>query len=215
MVVFERFKSRPISDFHDELRFEFPNLPSQLFDYYLVKSAITMAKTGNLIRRRAIIHAESGVTRYRLESPDGMDICGIMGIHHMPDCGCHRTEVTRTFAPPVGAMSCKRDVAWYDDTEDVLYVEPSFCYGKLYVELSVSPSAGACELPEAYFTEHLDTLIMGTKGAIMLITGRPWTNLRVGQAYQNEFLQRITQENVRVMTHKQRGSVKMTFGRVM
>lgn len=214
-IVFEPYKSLPLIDFHDELRFEFPDLPAQLFDHYLVSAAIKMAKAGNLIRRRAVIKAQHGVTRYRLESPDGLDLHTILGIMSAPDCGCGSYAITRSFDPPEGAYSCGREIAWYDDIEKVLHVCPPYCHGHYFVTMAVAPKRGTCELPEKFMTEFLDTLIMGTKASILLITGRPWTNLQLGNAYANEFTKMIGTNAVDTATQRQRRSVKMQFGRVL
>lgn len=214
MIVYEPFRMRPLADFHDELIFEFPRLPSQLLDYYLVRTANTMARRGNLIRRTAIIEAQPGVTRYRLESPDGLDIVGVMDIRKTNCCSVNAT-VNRTFVAPADSCSCKRDTAWYDDADKVLHVDGSYCPGSFYVSMAVAPGTGSCELPEQYFTDFFPTLMMGVKGALMLIVGRPWTNLRVGQACTEEFLKMLANDSLDVATHKQRGGVKMQFGRVL
>ena len=88
MVLYEAFRTRPLSDFHAELSFEFPTLPEALFDYYLIRTAIDMAKRGNLIRRRAVLMAQHGVTRYRLVSPDKFELLHIMNIRREPHCTC-------------------------------------------------------------------------------------------------------------------------------
>lgn len=214
-ILYEPFKTLPLTEFRDELRFEFPNLPVPLLDHYLLRAARHMARVGNLIRRRAVIHAHHGVTRYRLQSPDGMQINAIHGIRRAPDCGCGSQSIMRSFDPPEGAFCCGREIAWYDDLENVLHVTPPYCHGSYYVSLSVLPARDACELPDKYYTDFLDTLLMGTKGGIMLITGRPWTNLALGQAYTNEFNTLISGDAIDTAAHKQRGSVKMNFGRVM
>lgn len=214
MIVYEPFRMTPLADFHDELIFEFPRLPSQLLDYYLVRTAITMARRGNLIRRVALLDAQPGVTRYRLEAPDGLDIVGVMDIRKVNRCGMD-AEVTRAFTVPADSCSCKRDVAWFDDAEKVLHVDGSYCPGSFHISLAVAPSRDACALPEQYMTDFFPTLMMGVKGALMLIVGRPWTNLRVGQACTEEFLKMLANDSLDVATHKQRGGVKMQFGRVL
>lgn len=214
MIIFEPYKSRPLSEFYDELRFEFPDLPSQLFDHYLIRTARTMAMQGNLIRRHAFIEARHGVNRYRLESPDGMEICGVLSIRHNPACSCLSTEIRRSFAEPEGFFSCHREIAWNDD-DGVIHLHPQYCHGIYHLTLSVTPSTGACELPERYFTHHLQTLNMGTKASLLLLSGRPWSNLSLGSNYYNEFLDRIKREAIDTATHKMRGSVKMQFGRVL
>lgn len=212
-VIYEPWRTLPLRDFYDELRFEFNALPLELFDYYLVRTARTMAMQGNLIRRHAFIESRANVYTYRLESPDGMEVCGILGIRHNPRCSRISTEVSRSFAEPNGFVSCSRGLAWCDD-EGVLHLNPRGCHGAFHVTLAVAPQQGACELPERFLTHHLHTLNLGTKASLLLISGRPWTNLSLGQAYYNEFLDRIKREAIDTATHKMRGGVRMQFGRV-
>lgn len=214
-IVYEPFEALPLSEFHEELLFEYPNLPTELFDYYLVSTAIKMAKAGNLIRRRIVIDAQQGVTRYRLNSPDGLDIHAILGIRSAPACSCGAWEINRSFDPPEGAALCGREISWYDPQDNVLHINPPFCEGRYFVSVAVTPQRGACELPKQYLTEFFPALMMGTKGNILLITGRPWTNLQLGNAYVNEFMNMISTDAVDTATNRQRGAVKMQFGRVM
>jgi hypothetical protein len=214
-VVFEAFRNRPVSDFFEELRFEFQNLPDQLFQYYLVKTARHMANEGALIRRRAVIHANHCVTRYLLESPDGMEINSILSIHALPCGACTGHTVIRSFTPPEHACCCGREIAWYDDFEHVLHVQNPYTFGEYFISLSVTPSRDACELPTEFYDDFLETLLLGTKANILLIQGRPWTNMQLGQGFYNEYLSRIKEEGLEVATHKMRGAVKINFGRAL
>ena len=58
----------------------------------------------------------------------------------------------------------------------------------------------------------LPTLLMWAKGLIMLIPNRPWSNVRMGQGYYNEFLKLIRDDAIEVATHKMRGAIRMNFG---
>ena len=105
-IIYEPFKTRPLDSFLEELRFEYPTLPAQLFQFYLLKAARNMARQGNLIRRRAAVNLEPCITRYRLESPDGLEICGILRSYIIP-CGCcggHDARETFTL-PAAGRLS--------------------------------------------------------------------------------------------------------------
>lgn len=215
MVVYEPFRTRPLSDFHAELSFEFPTLPESLFDYYLIRTAIDMAKRGNLIRRRAVIAAQHGVTRYRLVSPDEFSLLHILNIMRVPACSCDVTNLPRSFVPPTGANQCGRDIAWYDEQEQVLNIRPPYCFGDYYVEMSVTPPAEPCELPVEFLDKYQPTLMMGTKASILMITGRPWTNFQVGAALKDEYLRAVAADAVDTMTHRMRGGVKMSFGKVL
>lgn len=214
-IIYEPFETRSLDSFLEELRFEYPTLPVQLFQFYLLKAARNMSRQGNLIRRRAVINLEPCVTRYRLESPDGLEICGILRSYNIPSGCCGGHDARETFTLPQGLCPCGREVVWYDDLEKVLHVKHANAPGRLLMELAVMPGQKACELPAVLYTDWLDTLLMGVRAYIMLIPARPWTNVQMGRAYMNEFEKRITAAAVETATHKMRGSVHMQFGRVM
>lgn len=214
-IIYEPFETRPLDSFLEELRFEYPTLPVQLFQFYLLKAARSMSRQGNLIRRRAVINLESCVTRYRLESPDGLEICGILRSYIIPSGCCGGHDARETFTLPQSLCPCGREVVWYDDLEKLLHVKHANAPGRLLMELAVMPGQKACELPAVLYTDWLDTLLMGVRAYVMLIPARPWTNVQMGRAYMNEFEKRITAAAVETATHKMRGSVRMQFGRVM
>lgn len=216
MIQYEPFKTLPISDFYDELRFEYPDIPEQLFNYYLVQTAITMAKRGNLIRRRAVISTHHGVTRHAIPDTDELVLSDILSIRVAPgDCGPSR-NIVRAFTPPEGATACcGKDVAWFDTQDNVLHVAPAYCHSNIYLTMAVSPQQGACTLPAVYKTEYLSTLLAGTRSAILRITGRPWTSLQLSQIYENDFFDRLKQDSIRVARNKMKGAIKMNFGRAL
>ena len=214
-IIYEPFKTRPLDSFLEELRFEYPTLPAQLFQFYLLKAARNMARQGNLIRRRAAVNLEPCITRFRLESPDGLEICGILRSYIIP-CGCCGGHDAReTFTLPQGCTPCGREIVWYDDLEKVLHVRHPNSPGRLLAELAVMPGQDACELPDVLYTDWLDTLLMGVRAYIMLIPARPWTNIQMGRAYMTEFEKRTSAAAMETATHKMRGSIHMQFGRVM
>ncbi|MBD5584547.1 MAG: hypothetical protein HDQ88_05650 [Clostridia bacterium] len=212
MVVYEPFPTVPLSEFHDELRFEWPELPAPLFDHYLLKTAVDMAEKGALVRRWVAIELEPGVTRYLMQSPDGMRLWQILGVRQS-DCSFECShEVRRSFVPP--ETCCVNDVAWFSPEDNVLHY--SGCAGgTLYVSLSVVPERDACVLPRVYKDRYYSTLVMGARAHIMLITGQKWTNMRVGAELLNEYNRMLREDAVEVLTKGQRGKLKMQFGRVM
>lgn len=214
-VIYEPFRTVPLAELRDELRFEFPDLPNQLFDHYILKAADTMARRGKIIRRCAVIHGQSCITRYALHAPDGMAICGVLSIRSVPCGGCYTYEVAKSFVAPLGAKNCGREIAWYDDKEATLHVNPAYCTNRYYVSLAVTPGRNACELPAEFADEFLDVLTEGARAFILMIPGRPWTDIQLGQAYYKDFYDQIADRGIEVSTHKQRGAVKMDFGRVM
>lgn len=206
MVQLERFRMVPLEKFREELRFEFPNLPNQLFDYYILKTATTMAKKGRLIRRRIVIDVECGVGNYELKAPDGLDIYGIMSAKTND---CIVQDIQKTFT----GHDEGRPIVWYDDIED----EINFANvtGPVELIVSVGPSREACELPCEFYDLYLDTLVTGVRAAIMMITGRPWSNLKVGAALDQEFRNMLSTDTIEAATHKMRGGIKMNFGRTL
>lgn len=215
ILLYEPFKTRPLSDWYPELRFEFPDLPLQLWDYYLVKTAIMLAKRGNFVRRKITLKAQNGVTRYSLKSPDGLDICGILSLRRASHCGNVSDHIPRTFDAPSNATHCAKNVAWYNYAEDVFEINDRYCSGFYFITVAVTPRMGACELPDVFYTDLMDPMLYGTKGAVLMISGRPWTNLQLGKTYMDECLRQMSLAAQDALSRKQRGIVRMNFGKVM
>lgn len=214
-ILYEPYKARPLSDFRPELNFEFPELPDQLWDYYLVKVAIDMAKRGNFVRRRIVLKAQNGVTRYLMKSPDGLDICGVLGLY-VSQCGsCGTRPIPRSFEPPDRAVACCRDIAWYDPYEDVMHIDAKHCCGMYYITVAVAPRLGACELPEVFYSELLTPLLFGVKGSVLMLAGKSWTNMQLGKSYMDEHMKQVGSAAQDFLTRKQRGIVRMNFGKVL
>ena len=212
-VVFEPFRTVPLDKFLPELQFEFTDLPDPLFKWAILRAARDMARNGNLLRRRAVIHTQCGVTRYALRSPDGLEICGILGIRGMACCGDH--IVKRSFDPPAQARQCGRERAWYDEQEGVLNLVSPYFPGEYFISMSVCPPDDACELPAAYYDDHVDILLTGARARILRMSNKPWTNLQLADAYEKHFNEGIADAAVDTHTHMMRGSVKMHFGRAL
>lgn len=214
LVVYEPFPTVSLYSFFDELRFEFKDLPDQLYVYYTRRVALDMAEKGNLLRRWIGIRLQPCVTRYALRSPDGLRMWAIMGVFRSPggiDCGVTRTR--RSWGPD--AQCCALDTAWWDDYDQTLHYTGCCTCGTLWVNMAVVPERDACELPKIYFDRFHSTMLMGIRAHIMLITGRPWTNLRVGGELMREYERMLSQDAIRVAERQQRGAIKIQFGRVM
>lgn len=216
LVVYEPFPAVSLQSFYPELRFEFKDLPMELYVYYIRRVAVDMAEKGNLLRRWVRIQLQPCVTRYALRSPDGLRMWAIMGVFRSPggiDCNVYPSR--RSWGPPDGACCCEKNLAWWDDYDQVLHYTGDCRCGALFVNMAVVPERDACELPKIYFDRFHSTLLMGVRAHIMLITGRPWTNLRVGGELMREYERMLSQDAITVAERQQRGSIKMQFGRVM
>ena len=212
-VVFEPFRTVPLDKFLPELQFEFEKLPDALFKWALIRAARDMAKTGNLIRRRAVIRTQCGVTRYALRSPDGLEVCGILGIRGIACCDEH--VVVRSFDPPTGARVCGRERAWYDEQDGVLHFHSPYFPGEYYVTLAVCPADDACELPAILYDDHIDVLMAGARARILRMANKPWTNFQLADAYERHFHEGVADAAVETHTHLMRGGIRMNFGRAL
>lgn len=212
-VVWEPFPLVAPTKFFPELRFEFKDLPPQLFEYYVLQTAVDMAEKGNILRRWCVIELEPCVTRYAVLSPDGLRVWTIMGIFRSRGCGINHTR--RTYGPPIDACCVPENVAWYDPYDHVLHYTGDCGCGCLFVNVAVVPERDTCELPEIYYGRFYSTLLMGVRARIMLITGRPWSNLRIGGSLMEEYERMLARDAVRVAERQQRGAVKIQFGKVM
>lgn len=212
-VLFEPHKTRPLADFYPEMRFEFPDLPDELFAFALIRAARALAKEGKVVRRRSIVHAYPGVTRYSLRSPDGLEVCAILSIRQQSCLGTR--YIPRRFDPPATAGCCPSDLAWYDDIEQELRIDAAGCGHLFFLSLAVCPPDNACELPAILYDDYLDLLLLGAKGRILRMSHKPWTDLQLAQVYERSFNAGIQSAAVEVHTHLQRGSIKMNFGRIL
>ena len=213
-ILYDPYRSRPISDFCEELRFEFPKLPEPMLHFYVAKAAREAAVRGNLVRRRAFVQSLPGEEEYLLESPDGLEVTGILRIAEFPRCSCPR-DVRRTFTFPEGCRFCGRRTAWYEPHEKALHIDRTCCGSEFLVELAVAPARDACELPAVLYDDWLELVVLGARAGVLLVPGRDWTSMPVGRAYMQEFLNRIRDAAVDTAAHRMKGGARMDFGRVM
>lgn len=204
----------PLSKFRPELRFEFIDLPDQLFDYALIRAARTLAKDGNLIRRRIVVHPQPNAETYKLHSADGLEICAILGIWQ--DSCFNEGPVARSFLPSPQACLCPKEYAWYDDIEDELHIIQN-C-GKrstYYITAAVCPADDTCDFPAVLFDDYVDLLLLGAKSRILRMHNKPWTNLQLATMYEKGFTEGIAAAAAEALTKKQRGMIKMQWGKIL
>lgn len=216
VILEDPHKTVPLDKFHEELWFEFQNCPTQLFDYYLLRTAREMASKGPLVRRKLKVQLRPLVTRYHVDVPDDLDLNGILDIRHVEtgNIECGSKKVKRFLNPPEH-LDCFTHGAWYEPKEHVLTIHLPNCGGYCLVVMSALPSRTACALPVEFYDTYLTALLMGTKAQILLITGRPWTNLRLGGELYATYREAIAEYGVKELRNKQHGIVRMRSGPVM
>lgn len=144
-----------------------------------------------------------------------MEICGILSIMYDSVCD-HSDYVPRAFVAPASAVVCDRRIAWYDDIEGELHIRNAGCWPTVfYISLAVCPPDDTCELPEAYYSQYSDLLIMGAKALILRMNNKPWTNIQLAAVYDKSFTEGCARATVDAHTHLQRGHIKMGFGRII
>ena len=207
-------KTLPLISFTEELRFEFPDLPQPLFDYYCVEVARIMASEGHLFKTVIEFHTKQNVTRYLLDTKDESEI---IGIYRITSRDVNTTdvyiEVDRTFTKP--QRTVPTNLAWFDTEQSVLHVKTVYEHGVMNVYTYTSPVLGACSLPEVIRTKYWQTFMLGVKGKLLLITGRQWTNLQLGQAYYTEFKKQLAIDSITKSTNGMVGVAKINFGRAL
>ena len=207
-------KTLPLTNFTEELRFEFPDLPQPLFDYYCVEVARIMASEGHLFKTVIEFNTKQNVTRYLLDTKDESEI---IGIYRITSRDVNTTdvyiEVDRTFTKPQRVVPI--NLAWFDTVQSVLHVKTVYEHGVMNVYTYTSPVLGTCSLPEVIRTKYWQTFMLGVKGKLLLITGRQWTNLQLGQAYYTEFKKQLAIDSITKSTNGMVGVAKINFGRAL
>lgn len=208
-----------LKEFFPELRYEFQNLPPEVYSYYLIQTAIDMAEKGNLLRYWEEIPLKKDVVRYSLTPPTDTKIWNVMGIFHSPrpdippPSDCPAPPVV--FDPPDdeisdmlpnGAFFCHKNIAWYDPyTASLHYNTAHYKSGdSLYVNASLTMPDTICSLPQLYKDRFHQILMIGTEARLKLILDRKWTNLEVGAKLMEQYRVLLTTEAKWVAQRRQR-----------
>lgn len=201
-----------LKEFFPELRFEFQDLPPQLYTYYLWQTAVDMAEKGNLLRYWEEVPLKKDVTRYFLTPPENTVIWNVMGIFHSPRAGIPgideipggSDEITDVL--PQGAFFCHKNIAWYEPyTKSLHYNDAANAAGQsLYVNVSLTLGDEGCELPAVYKERFHEMLILGTRARIKLIPGKEWSNIELGTKLMEQYRVLLTTEAKWVAQRRQR-----------
>lgn len=219
MAMISEWENLPrvkLNVFFPELRFEFQDLPPQMYVYYLQQTAIDMAEKGNLLRYWEEVPLEKGVTRYTLHPPVDTRVWLVMGIFHSPRPGvppfiCPNMpplvcddDVTDVL--PEGAFFCHKNIAWYDPyTKSLHYNDACNQPGeRLFVNVSLTLEDGLCQLPQLYKDRFHEMLLLGTRARIRLIPRKEWTDLKLGSELMEQYKFLLGREAKWVAQRRQR-----------
>lgn len=199
-----------LEKFLPELRYEFQDLPDELFKFSLVRAARTMARSGDVDVRRAHIQAEPCVTRYAIHPPLDYELVKIISA----STESKSLNLVR-HKPKSWNVYAHETVIWYDDLECILQIRNIHCPTTIHLNITVCPPDNTCELPFIYYDQYLELLTMGVKANLLRMLNKPWTNLQLAMVYDRAFQQGINELTVDAHMHKTKGIVKMDFGRVL
>ncbi len=209
-VVYESYPKIDIREFLPELTFEFSEMPESGIPFFLLRAVQRMARTGNILRRTATIHAQNCVENYLIEPTDCMDIVAIMNIQ-MFSRGCCMGVHRLTHEPqctPCGIYS------WYEEP-NVIHISPARDCDVFKVTFSVAPTQDACEVDRKLYTNFYDTVIAGAKFYLYSMMDKPWSSVNRAQEYERRFLSGIRVAALETLTGGQRGGFRATRMRVL
>lgn len=212
MIVWDRHKTVDIDSLLPEIKFEFPELPQEMFRYYVRKVSRQMSMDGNLLRSRVVIPVQYGVYRYRLDPPDGSELLRILRLYHDNNCGTH--DVIRFYNKPVSDCHL-HSYAYYDDYEREIYINTDYIGGAYNVVISVMPASDSCVLPLEFSNIWLEALLTGVRGELFSIAGRAWSNPQQGFFLKKQCRDLTNSLALDKLTHNNNGAIKMNFGKVM
>ena len=153
-LVYDPHRTIPLEEFRSEILFEFPDIPEEALDAYLIKAARKLAQDGKVIRRESFVNTYPDVENYILRSPDGLEICGILGAK-LEHCGCCTSlEVPRLFEEP--DLYCGRSMVWFDDHVKEVHIVHPVAPAQYRFSLAVCPSRTACALPAELYDDYLE-----------------------------------------------------------
>lgn len=140
------------------------------------------------------IDVVAGEAFYDLEAPQGTDISAVMDVAHN-NVPLTAKSVAWLDAQLPGWRTTRAAPKYYTqvDTEQVIVaaVPDAGISGGLTMTLALQPSQSATGLPKWIFNQYLYVLADGAMSKLMLMPGKPWTDLANGQDRRTRFEQGI------------------------
>jgi len=209
VVMFEPYSKVSVDEFLPELQLEFPDMPSDAFAHYVLRSIDRIARDGNVLRRTATIHTERCIENYLLEPPDCMTIVNIMKVCNN-GCNCC-TNVRRLTSEPC-CMTCGT-LTWFQEPNTILFRNhPSHACFK--VTMSVAPTWDTCEVDTLLLHNHYELVLTGARYMLMNMSNKPWSSVNRAQELKKDFVIGIRSAAIDTMMGNQRGGITATKPRL-
>lgn len=212
-VEYQHYPKRPLSDFIDELEFEFQGsitVEYGVLEHTVRRAARYIARHGNILQRKAVIHTQQCVDNYRLEPPDCVDVLAVTQVCNIKGgiCGC----VQRVNVQPCN-MPCGT-IFWYD-APDVVHIHPGRDCAAYEITMVVMPTQDACEIDEIYYTKFYELLLDTTRMFLFDMDGKPWSNFSRAERIRPRVQSGIAAAGIDVITGWQRGIYKTKRKRIL
>lgn len=196
----------PVDSLTHELLFEFPDIPDEVAENLIVRAAIYMATSGNVLRRSARICIQPCVSNYPLHEEESTRLAAIMSVEHT-SCNGLNYEVRRYTTDPGARCICGHVATWYSNNE--IWFRPANCGDIFDVQYSVSPIIGVCELDAAFGGELYEALILKAKSLALVMPQKAWTNVNLGFRLGADAQFQLSNLAVDVLSGHQRGLINV------
>lgn len=161
-------KTVPMDELVAILQFEFPDLPEEIAERSLIRSARSLACI-KLAQTRIEVPVQACVGHYNFEHllPDGMEVQCLEEVKY---CGCCIEHI-----PP--CHPCPSGYEILTSTDIAIHPPPQTGDKTLQLYVTLRPSYKTCELPESFVCEHEEPLLDEARGLIAQMPNQSWTNV--------------------------------------
>jgi hypothetical protein len=210
VITFDPYAKVRLDELTDDLGFEFLDLPTQALTHYLLRSAVTMCREGDLVLQTAGVETTPGVPNYLLEPADDTELVALVQVRNITPG--RRGEILRSTGPP-GECLRSESASWFVPPDELFIVAP---YEGVYeATFSVSPARDACEIPAVLRDRWYEILLDGARHYLHVSSGKPWSDKKLAFELGTRFQQGIRRAKTETLTGFQRGVMRMGRPRVL
>lgn len=209
-VVFENTPKVSVSEFIDELAYEFTDAPYGLLEHCVKRVVSRICEHTNVLRRRVKLHTQCNVHNYILEAPDCMDVIAVMSICQC--CGNALCSKLVRVTSPVCELHCFGPNTVHIEHNEIVFSAPSCA--TYIVEISVKPQHDACEVDSVLLVDHADTVVDGVRAMLCNMADKPWSSVQRAQASEQSFIRGCAAIAVDKLLGNQRGVMNVKRQRV-
>jgi len=161
-------KTEPLDDLINILQFEFPDLPEEIAERALIRSARALSCI-KVAQTRIEVPLQNCVGHYNIEHllPDGMEVQCVEQVKYCGCCICHIEPCT----------PCPHGYELLGHHDIAIHPAPSNGEETLELYLTLRPTYKACELPSEMVCRYEEPLLDEARGLIAQMPNQSWTNV--------------------------------------